>query len=1072
TGTDGTQGLYEIKAVGGITFAQDEQSAKYNGMPQSAAGGGCADFVLPPNEIAKRLTDIGAHPYLIARAELEHADDIGAPYRRTLARIRAVTGVDFSLYRDTTIKRRIMRRMALHSHGLLPAYVERLESDAKEVEALYNDLLINVTSFFRDPELFDALKRSVFPAISQNKPPLTPLRVWVPGCSTGQEAYSLAMSLVEFFDDKPTRPPIQIFATDLSDPPSLGRARAGIYPETVAAEVTPERLCRFFRKEDQGYRVEKLIRDMCVFARQNVAADPPFSRLDMISCRNLLIYLSTQLQKRVLPTFHYALNVPGFLVLGSAETVGENITLFEPVDRANKIYVKKTGAARTYERFAADEHQAVTPGSSPRSRLAAAAPIDFQQEADRILLRRYSPPGVLVNENFDIIQFRGRTSPYLEQPPGEPTSNLLKMAGEGLFLELRIALSDAGKQHQSVRREDVRVRIDGEARKIALEVIPVKPPSAGRDCFLVLFHDSGDRSKTGQGSGEKVEVLTLETPDADAPEVAQLRKELSATQEYLQSLAEQQEAANEEMRSANEEILSSNEELQSTNEELETAKEELQSTNEELTTVNEQLQHRNAELNQITDDLKKSQTALQQHTGMLALTREAIFAHEWQGSIVYWNHGATELYGYTAAEAIGRTSHEILRMPDYAAMEEFEAELERQGHWVGELVHRTRDDRQVIVESRQQVGIQSDGRRLVLETNRDITESKRLARELSERVNELKEADRHKNEFLATLAHELRNPLAPILSAVELLRVEELSQQEAAWCRDVVERQVKQRARLLDDLLDVGRITADKLELRKERLPLAQVIETAVETSRPYIEAAGHKLLVNLPSEPIFIEADSARLAQVFSNLLNNAAKYTRHGGVVSIGAERQDGQALLRVKDNGIGIPSELLPRIFELFVQEEYSTGNEFGGLGVGLTLVRKLVELHGGSVEAQSAGRDQGSEFIVRLPLAGEPAVPEKRSGFAPVTAPCLRILIVDDRPEQTRTMRMLLARMGHETQIASDGANALRILEDFPCDVGLIDIGLQGMSGYDLARFIRERPKFEDMILIAQTGWGRD
>jgi CheY-like chemotaxis protein/two-component sensor histidine kinase len=288
----------------------------------------------------------------------------------------------------------------------------------------------------------------------------------------------------------------------------------------------------------------------------------------------------------------------------------------------------------------------------------------------------------------------------------------------------------------------------------------------------------------------------------------------------------------------------------------------------------------------------------------------------------------------------------------------------------------------------------------------------------------------------------------------------------------VVERQVKQMARLLDDLLDVGRITADKLELRKERLPLAQVIETAVETSRSHIEAAGHKLLVNMPSETIFIEADSARLAQVFSNLLNNAAKYTRHGGVVSIGAERQEGQALLRVKDNGIGIPPELLPRIFDLFVQEEYSTGNEFGGLGVGLTLVRKLVELHGGSVEAQSAGRDQGSEFIVRLPLAGEPAVPEKPSGSAPLTAPCWRILIVDDRPEQTRTMRMLLARMGHEPHIASDGVNALRILEEFPCDVGLIDIGLPGMSGYDLARRIRERPKFKDMILIAQTGWGRD
>jgi signal transduction histidine kinase/CheY-like chemotaxis protein len=378
----------------------------------------------------------------------------------------------------------------------------------------------------------------------------------------------------------------------------------------------------------------------------------------------------------------------------------------------------------------------------------------------------------------------------------------------------------------------------------------------------------------------------------------------------------------------------------------------------------------------------------------------------------------------------------------------------------------------VVVESRQQIVTRSEGTRFVLETNRDNTERKNLAENLRRTLDELKVADRQKNEFLATLAHELRNPLAPVLNAVELLSVKELPDDEVQWCRNVLDRQLKQMARLLDDLLEVGRIAGGRLELRRERVELGKVIETAIETSRHYIDAASHKLSVRLPTEPIFVNADSARLGQIFANVVNNAAKYTRPGGEIVISAVRENDRAAVTVKDNGIGIPPDLLPRIFDLFVQEEYSTGSESGGLGVGLTLVRKLVELHGGTVEARSAGRNQGSEFIVRLPLATEPVAAEHSSASNPVAPLRRRVLIVDDRVEQTRTMRMLLERMGHQAHVASDGASALRILEEFPCDVAFIDIGLPGMTGYDLARRIRERPKFSHMTLIAQTGWGRD
>ncbi len=642
TGSDGTLGLCEIKAVGGITFAQDEKSARHSGMPRSAMDSGSVDFVLPPEEIARRLSEIGEHPYLAptpppAEGPAEAEDQ----FKKILAAVRAATAVDFSEYRDTTIRRRIMRRLALHGQQSLADYAQLLQTDRAEVEALYRDLLINVTSFFRDAAMFEALQSSVFPEIVKGKGPTTPIRVWVPGCSTGQEAYSLAIALVEFFDDKPVRPPIQVFATDLSDPGALEKARAGVYLESIEAEVTPARLRRFFQKEDHLYRIDKSIRDACVFARQNVTADPPFSHVDLISCRNVLIYMAPLLQKRVVPTFHYALNVPGFLMLGTAETVGEFTDLFEMVDRGHKIYGKKETVGRPAFHFMVEKHGAHTATTGGRTGPPGFTLADFQKEADRLVLGRYAPPGVLVNESFDILQFRGRTSPYLEPPPGAPTMNLLKMAREGLFLELRSALNEARSRNEPVRREGVRVRDEHGVREVILQVLPVKPTGGGGNLHLVLFEAAGVSARepapgqtarggkappsswltrwfgslfgerqppepaVGARSGDRAPTDSPRSPTAPAAdrEVVQLRHELAATKEYLQSLVEQQDSANEELRSANEEILSANEELQSSNEELETAKEELQSTNEELHTVNEQLNHRNVELNQLTNDL-------------------------------------------------------------------------------------------------------------------------------------------------------------------------------------------------------------------------------------------------------------------------------------------------------------------------------------------------------------------------------------------------------------------------------------------------------------------------------------
>ena len=598
TGADGTLGICEVKAAGGLTFAQDEQSAQHPGMPHSAIASGAVDLVLPPDEIAERLAAIRQHPYLSPADDngLEEKQENPEPFQRVIAALRNSSGVDFSQYRDTTIKRRTARRMMLRGFTSPREYVQFLERDREEAEALYRDVLINVTSFFRDPEMFEDLKRQVFPAIVNGRPDGPPVRVWVPGCSTGQEAYSIAMALLEFLDSAKTKRPIQIFATDLGDPSFLDKARAGLYPESIEAEVSPERLRRFFVKEERHYRIQKNVRDLCVFARQNVTVDPPFSRVDLVTCRNVLIYMSPRLQERLLPVFHFALNPGGFLVLGLAETVGSFEDLFDLTNRAHKIYRKKETASRPQLTFMADEWLAGTTAKRPG--IVHQPPGDLPREADRLVLARYAPPSVLVNHDFEVQQFRGRTSPYLEAPSGQPTTNILRMAKQGLFMELRSALTEAKATSGPIVREGLHVADGGADVEFTLRVLPIRMTHDSEGSLLVLF-ESKDWPAWSAGAVAYDEGLATDaTRDA-----AWLRQELSSTRQYLQSVVDDQDAATQELRAAHEEVLSSNEELQSTNEELETTKEELQSANEELTTVNEQFVSRNRELDVLTDDL-------------------------------------------------------------------------------------------------------------------------------------------------------------------------------------------------------------------------------------------------------------------------------------------------------------------------------------------------------------------------------------------------------------------------------------------------------------------------------------
>lgn len=652
--TDGTLGLEAIKAEGGITFAQDA-SARYDSMPRNAIAAGCVDFVLSPKGIAEELARIAAHPLLAgvppgershvaaneardeesplpsggsgtpatgarrARAESRgNAAGADRGYDKIMLLLRNHSGVDFSLYKSNTIQRRITRRMVLSRCQTLADYADFLRGEAKELDALFTDVLISVTSFFRNPEAFEVLQRKVFPKLLAQRDD-TPLRAWVLGCSTGQEAYSIAMSFSEAAASAPRARKLQIFATDLNEA-LLEKARHGLYARSLADDISPERLRRFFVEEEGGYRVVKPLREMVVFARQNLIGDPPFSRMDLVSCRNLLIYLEPDLQRKALPTFHYALRPGGFLFLGASESISGFTELFEPLDKKHKIFARKAAPAALAQlpprgAAAVGVHKAspprrVLPAQSPTAPDGFRTELSAQREADRVSVNQFAPPSVLINSELQVLQFRGPTGPWLQPPAGKASFDLLKMAREGLMLPLRGAINEARKENKAVRRENLRVGDNGCARRANVEVIPLK--NLRERCFLVVFEHAGEASAGSTLPGTKRGDSRLRGDDetGGAPrQVEELEAELAETRDFLQAMQEQHEAADEELQASNEEVQSANEELQSVNEELETSKEELESANEELTTLNDELSHRNAELNRLNGDLLNLQTS-------------------------------------------------------------------------------------------------------------------------------------------------------------------------------------------------------------------------------------------------------------------------------------------------------------------------------------------------------------------------------------------------------------------------------------------------------------------------------
>lgn len=1190
--SDGSHGLEAIKAAGGITFAQCEESAKVNSMPNTAIATGQVDFILPPQEIAQELAKISCHPY-VTRPTLvkliEEKPEGDDTFSTIFSLLRTATGVDFTHYKHTTLKRRILRRMALYKLEQMEDYVHYLQAHPVEVTALYQDALIGVTHFFRDPETFDALKSKVFPTIVKDKSPGSPIRIWVAGCSTGEEAYSIVICLLEFLADEVIKPPIQIYATDINEM-AIAKARSAIYTQSQIANISPERLNRFFVEVEGSYQISKPVRELCVFARQNLISDPPFSKLDLITCRNVLIYLGNSLQKKLLPLFHYGLKATGFLILGPSETVGDFSHLFALIDKKNKIYTRKIAASRLGINLVANSYPLEAVNPQPIASEDNWNDVEIQKEADRIVLNQYAPVGVIINNDLEILQFRGQTSSYLQPAPGRASFNLLKMAKQGLQLELRTAIHQAKKQEVPVRKESLQVTENDRVRQVRIDVIPFKTPAAKTSYFLVLFEDilpsvpslpevTSDRiAPSGQGNSMSNEQ-----------QMYRLTQELATTKQHLQSIIEEQQATNQDLRAANEEILSSNEELQSTNEELQTAKEEIQATNEELNTINEELHQRNIESNQVSNDLQNLLSSI--NIPILMLGGDLRIRRFTPSAGRIFNLISTDV-GRPLSDinhnlAVLDLEQQILEVINTLNLKVQEVQ-DQEGHWYDlrirpyrtldhkidgavvvlveidalkrtmEQLRESRDYAQAIVETvrepllvlnldlqaitanrsfyetfqvtpteteqrlifdlgnRQwnipqlrsrlegmltndtqlqdfevefnfeQIGQKTmllnarkmpqvgDVQMILLAIN-DITEQKQLqaknaqlliqeqaARSAAEATN------RSKDEFLSILSHELRNPLNYIVGWASMLRKKKLNETQTAQALETIERGAKALNQLIEDTLDISRITTGKLQLKTQIIEIVPLVGAAIDMVHLSAEAKNIQIQSRLAPSTEKILGDSTRLQQIIWNLLSNAIKFTPSGGRIEVTLECVDAHAQIQVSDTGQGISSEFLPYVFDRFRQEDGSQTRSNTGLGLGLSIVRYLVELHGGTIDAESLGEGQGATFTVRLPLRRNLEEKPKQRDLEPKSKdesevpighlPSIegvRVLIVDDDINMCELFITVLEQYGVTVTAITSVSEALSTLaaNSEAYDVLLSDIGMPEEDGYGLIQQVR-------------------
>ena len=981
TGSDGTVGLKTIKDLGGITIVQDKDSATYYGMPQSAIDAEVVDSILAPGEIPSYLDQLVKTSKIIP-GDINAADSKEEEiFQQILHLLRTRRGVDFTYYKQTTIRRRILRRKGLNNIATLKEYQLFLIENNAEQEALFKDILIPVTSFFRDPKTFDVLCEKVFPVLFKDKRETDVIRLWCAGCSTGEEAYSMAICLHEYFGPEIVTRKIQIFATDISDE-AIIKARSGVYLKTDLAGVSEKRLKDFFTKNDGSYQVNKSIREVCVFATQNFLRDPPFAKMDLISCRNVLIYMEAHLQKKALNIFHYALNADGFLFLGRSETTGQSSEKFKVFSKHDKIYTKK-GISAKYMHVETERNEDAFKRKDDHLKKTNVRKDDFQKAADEALLSKYTTVGVVINQELNIIQFRGATAPYLEAPPGKASHNILKMAKEGLSFELRNAIHKASIANTSIKKEGI--TIDKGKRKVTIEVIPLQ--NTIEPYFLVLFNEASEqleKSRKGKKAGKGQELHM----DAEMQRIEQLESELIQLRDDMRSITEEQEAANEELQSANEELLSGGEELQTLNEELETSKEEIQSTNEELTTLNQELMERNEQLVHARKYAEAIVSTI--HEPLVILTKN--FRIKSANKCFYEKFNVTEQQ--TEGKDFFEWGNGIWNVP------ELESKLKKilpERSFFEEVeinISSYFKNEKILLLNARQVVNETSNEQLILLAMQDITErkllerkektfSQELEREVIDRTKELRQSNlnlQYSNEsldqFASIASHDLQEPLRKIQTFATLLK----GKFESSLSQDGKE------------IINKINVAADRMsQLIKEVRQYSKVVYTPRTFTQTNLDTILRNVLSDLElriietkatihyheSLPV-IDALLLQINQLFYNLLTNALKFYKEPSspVVTITCRSLRPEEMekfptldkdiphieIKFTDNGIGFEQQFADQIFQIF--ERLHPSDEFDGTGIGLALCKKIVENHRGHIYALS-NENEGASFLIILP-----------------------------------------------------------------------------------------------------------
>jgi two-component system CheB/CheR fusion protein len=988
--SDGVIGVGEIKSNGGVTFAQSLDTAGSKQMPLAAINSGFVDFVLNPDKIAEELVRISRLPYIKAfRSKENEVINDHNELNKIFRLLAKVTGIDFKEYKLNTIKRRILRRMIVNKITAFSDYVEMIQKNPEEVHDLYEDILINVTGFFRDHEMYNSLKRSVLPVILKNKAKNAPVRIWSTGCSTGEEAYSLAMLVAEMLGPKINRTVIQIFATDLSNK-GLEKARSGFYSEDIAGDVSPERLQKFFTKVDGKYKINKSIRDMCVFAKHNVTQDPPFSGIDLITCRNLLIYLGQTLQDKVFPVFHYSLKPKGYLVLGSSESISRNNDMFSVVDKKFRIFKKKNILVKPsfdfyspVKRFGSvinSSYNGNGNGKSIRSLDSNEDGIsDFQKEVDSLILNRFSPAGVVINKNLEVVQFRGRTSDFLENHQGTASLNLLKMAKPNLVHNLSKAVNKCFRSNSPVTIDSIKHNINGGYKELNIIVTPVNIKNESTEMYLVLFDDSRPVKQSGNGAITKIK----DESEVFGSETEELRKELEATKEYLQSMIEQYETTVEELTSANEEIQSSNEELQSTNEELETTKEELQSTNEELTTVNEELKNRYNEISSISNIV----------SNLLSSINIPIIILDSDMKIMRYTNMAENVINLIPSD-IGRKLTDLNTNLDITNLEsilqkvmsnpesvEFESRDKKGNYYLIRMrPYKTVENRieGVIIAFIDITELKKNVEQLESSRNEIQELNKKLSTKVDEKTSDLKKANKILEAEIAErkmiekslrvlskhlvdsqesermkLSRELHDGINQILSAVQF-RVqsveEKLSKKTAPEKIKEIHSDIAVAKELLKKtILEVRTMSANLRPATLDELGIAETIKSIIAE---FHRRTGKNVKTSIPKMKKRLSPEiELSLYRIIQESLHNIEKHSKARSV-SITLEVINNTVFLTIKDNGKGFTKKDTIR--------KPGQQTKFG-----LINMRERVESIGGTIQFDSSST--GTSVAIKIPAA---------------------------------------------------------------------------------------------------------